>query len=91
MLGGYTHSNWIYTDEILKNIDSWDFTSSYPYILVTHKFPASEFCKCKLDSVKDMSKRFAYLLVVEFENIESKFYNNFISTSKCRTVINRKV
>lgn len=31
--GGYTHANWIYADEIHKNVESWDFTSSYPYIL----------------------------------------------------------
>lgn len=87
MLGGYTHSNWVYTDEVLKNIDSWDFTSSYPYILVTHQFPASEFSKCQIDSKEQMSRRFAYLLVVEFEEIESKYYNNFISQSKCRKII----
>ena len=86
--GGYTHSNWIYTDEILENIDSWDFTSSYPYILVTHKFPATEFKKCEIKSVEDMSNKFAYLMVVEFEEIESKYFNNFISQSKCRSVIN---
>lgn len=29
-MGGYTHANWLYTDEILEDVDSWDFTSSYP-------------------------------------------------------------
>ena len=83
---GYTHANWIYADEILKNIDSWDFTSSYPYVLVTHKYPATEFKKCNIKNVKQMSNRFAYLLVVRFKNIKSKYYNNFISASKCRNI-----
>lgn len=29
-MGGYTHANWLYTDEIIGDVDSWDFTSSYP-------------------------------------------------------------
>lgn len=33
-----------------------------------------------------MLSRFAYLLVVKFKNIKSKFYNNFISFSKCRNI-----
>lgn len=28
--GGYTHANYVYTDEIVRCVDSWDFTSSYP-------------------------------------------------------------
>lgn len=84
--GGYTHSNWIYTDEIQKNITSWDFTSSYPYILVSHQFPSSEFQKCLITRKEQMIKRFAYLLVVEFKNIKCKYYNNFISQSKCSKI-----
>lgn len=84
--GGYTHANWIYTDEIIKNIDSFDFTSSYPYILVTHQFPSYEFKKTTIRTVEKMSKRFAYLLVVKFKNLKCKYYNNFISQSKCRNI-----
>lgn len=35
-----------------------------------------------------MISRFAYLLVVRFKNIKSKYYNNFISYSKCRYIKN---
>lgn len=89
--GGYTHANWIYTDEILNNVDSYDFTSSYPYILVTHQFPSYEFKPCKIDKLEKMSKRFAYLLIVKFKNIKSKYYNNFISQSKCRNIRGRSL
>lgn len=84
--GGYTHANWIYADEVIENVDSWDFTSSYPYILVTHRFPSSIFKKCFIKNVEEMSKQFAYLLVVKFKNIKCKYYNNFISSSKCRNI-----
>lgn len=85
--GGYTHANWIYTDEIQKNIESWDFTSSYPYILVSHQFPSTEFQKCNIKSRNQMLKRFAYILVVEFKGIKCKYFNNFISQNKCQSII----
>lgn len=85
-MGGYTHANWIYADEILKDVDSFDETSAYPYVLVTCKFPSSEFFKCNIKTVNEMSKRLAYLLVVRFKNVKSKYYNSFISASKCRNI-----
>ena len=89
-MGGYTHANWLYTDEVLKNVDSWDFTSSYPYVLVAYKYPAFEFKLCNIKNVNQMSKKFAYLLVVKFTNMKSKFYNNFLSSSKCRHIFGGK-
>lgn len=86
--GGYTHANYIYVNEILKNIESWDFTSSYPYILVSHQFPSTEFRECNIKSASQMLKRFAYIIVVEFTNIKSKYFNNFISASKCTNIYN---
>lgn len=86
--GGYTHANYIYANEILKNIDSWDFTSSYPYILVSHQFPSTEFRECNIKSASQMLKKFAYIIVVEFTNIKSKYFNNFISASKCTNIYN---
>ena len=81
--GGYTHANFIYSDEVLKNVDSYDETSAYPYVLVSHKFPMSEFKKCEIKKAEDMLNSFAYLVRVKFHNIKCKYYNNFISASKC--------
>lgn len=85
-LGGYTHANWIYADEVLRNVDSYDIASSYPYVLVTQKYPNSEFRPCKIKKREEMSKRLAYLLVVRFKNVKCRYYNNFISASKCRNL-----
>ncbi len=85
-MGGYTHANWLYADEIIKNVDSWDFTSSYPYVMVTHKFPSTKFKPCNIRRLEDMNNRFAYLMVVKFRNIKSRYYNNFISQSKCQGI-----
>lgn len=81
--GGYTHANYIFTDEVLKNVDSYDETSAYPYVLVTYRFPMGSFKECNIKSCDDMIDKFAYLLKVKFTNIKSKYYNNFISASKC--------
>lgn len=85
-MGGYTHANWIYADEVLEDVDSYDETSAYPYVLVTSKFPSGEFRKCNIKNVKQMSKRLSYLLVVKFTNIKCKYHNNFISASKCQNI-----
>ena len=45
-----------------------------------------EFKRDNIKTADDMLSRFAYLLVVRFKNIKSKFYNNFISFSKCRNI-----
>ena len=84
--GGFNHANWIYADEIIEDVDSYDFTSSYPYVMVTGKYPSTEFKKCNIKSEKEMIKRFAYILVVKFKNIKSKYFNNYISMSKCRNI-----
>lgn len=81
--GGYTHANYIYSDKILENIDSYDETSAYPYVLVTCKFPSTEFKKCYIKKVENMLPNYAYLVKVKINRVKSKYYNNFISESKC--------
>jgi hypothetical protein len=85
-MGGYTHANWIYTDEIIPDVDSYDECSAYPYVLTCFKFPSKEFRKCLINNREEMSKRFAYILTVRFKNIKCKYYNNFISNSKCNYI-----
>ena len=84
--GGITHASWLFADKVLKNIDSYDEVSAYPYTLVTCKFPSSEFREVELRDVRDMNKRFCYILEVEFEDVESRYYNTYISSSKCQDI-----
>lgn len=85
--GGYTHANYMYTDEVIPNVDSYDETSAYPYVMVTSKFPMSEFKECHIKTVDDMLTKYAYLLKVTFHNLKCKYYNNFISASKCENIV----
>ena len=86
--GGYTHSNWIYTDEVLHNITSYDFTSSYPYVMVAYKFPMSTFKKIYLKDLDSMVPNFAYLLHLKLYNLKVITDNTFISVSKCVNIKN---
>ena len=85
-MGGYTHANYCYSDMVINGVDSYDFTSSYPYVMIGYKYPSSEFYKCDVKRREDMIKNFAYLLVVKFTNISSLHFNNFISSSKCHYI-----
>ena len=80
-----THiGNWIYASTVIKgDIDSWDFTSSYPYVMSTYKFPSTKFKPLKIKKKEQMIEQFAYLIHVKFTDIECKYFNNFISASKC--------
>lgn len=39
--GGFTHANAHYVGQVLENVGSHDFTSSYPAVMVLEKFPMS--------------------------------------------------
>lgn len=40
-LGGFTHANAHYVQQVLTNVQSYDFASSYPAVMVLEKFPMS--------------------------------------------------
>ena len=89
-MGGYTHSNYAFTDTIVKDVDSYDETSAYPYVLTCFKFPAKAFKKGNFKTREELSKKFAYILRVVFKNIRSNYFNNFISASKCEMLSGAK-
>lgn len=87
MHGGYTHANYIHSSRVLKNIDSYDETSAYPYVMVSsNHFPMSHFKKCYIKDIKEMRKWNCYILRVRFTGLECKYFNTFISMSKCRHI-----
>ena len=78
--GGYTHANMIYVDRLLHNVYSYDFASSYPYIMVSSKFPMTPFYKGDL---KNDFENYAYLLKITLTNVKPLLYNHYISKHKC--------
>lgn len=80
--GGYTHANAMYTGELVENVASYDFTSSYPYVMVSEKFPR-KFYKYPVTRFESMNPEKAYLLYVKFNNIKCVKDNVYISAGKC--------
>lgn len=79
MQGGYTHLNYFYNNVLLEDVDSYDISSSYPYVMCTQKFPMSKFMQCEN---YDRDKNYAYYMLVEFENILSCTTWNYIARHK---------
>lgn len=92
--GGFTHANALWTNEIINNVRSFDFTSSYPYVMISEKFPMSEFKKVAIRSEEELQKylkNYCCLFDIEFENISPRLYHeNYISKSHCSKLINAK-
>ena len=63
--GGYTHGNRYLINEVLEGeIQCYDFTSSYPFVILSEKFPVCKFMpfrNCSIDDLCDMSDRYAFI------------------------------
>lgn len=85
--GGFTHANAYYTGALCEGVASYDFTSSYPYVMVSEQFPMSRGVKVKLQSADEFRKYLdEYLCVfdISFTNLMAKEpHENPISISKC--------
>lgn len=85
-MGGYTHANYIYSDEVIEDVDSYDEASAYPYVMVTRRFPMTQFKPCDIKNREELIDDFAYLIRVQLNKVHCKYYNNFISGSKCEEI-----
>lgn len=55
--------------------------------MISERYPLNEFRKINLKDVNKMQDCFAYLVHIKFTNIKCKYYNNFISQSKCVRIL----
>lgn len=90
-MGGFTHSSLNHTGKVLTNVSSIDFTSSYPSVMLSEKFPMSRFKKTKITSLKTLKeycKKYAVIFDVKFINLTPKIsHENYISESKCYNLV----
>ena len=88
-MGGFTHASMLHSGELLKNVSSIDFTSSYPAVMLSEKFPMS---KPKHENLKEISftdlmadSEKGLMFDVRFNNLHSKLtHETYLSESKCR-------
>lgn len=86
-MGGFTHANAVYTDEVLSDVDSYDFTSSYPTVMVAEQFPMSTGVEIEVKSTKQfefLTSKYCCVFDIEFNDIYARAtQDNPISASKC--------
>lgn len=86
-MGGFTHANGFYTDKVVNNVTSFDFTSAYPSVMITEKYPMGRGELIELKSKEEFFKNielYCCIFDVTFYNIEeTEFYEHPISTSQC--------
>ena len=91
-MGGFTHANANYVGDIVENVTSIDFTSSYPSVMVSEKFPMSRFKNISCETVAEfeqLAERYALIFNVRFINIRPAItQENYISASKCHELEN---
>lgn len=82
--GGYTHANYLHANKLLYNVHSMDIASSYPFVMISERFPSSKWYSIRPYEIdKYRNENYSLLIDVTFYNIESKMSMRYISTSKC--------
>lgn len=85
--GGFTHSNAYMTGKVINNVYSFDFTSSYPYVMLSEKFPMSRGQLVNIESVEELKKYlnlYCCIFDITFFNISPLLtFENPISREKC--------
>lgn len=89
--GGSTHANWLYSDRVIHEVDSWDISSSYPFTQVVEKFPMSPFIECEYRDFFRNNDKYSFIIIFSCKEVKSKLFNTFLSKSKCRKVDNCKL
>lgn len=91
-MGGYTHANAYYSGQILENVSSVDFSSSYPSVMVTEKYPMSEPIPVEINTIEQLEDKMrnkALIFDIRLTGVESKItQDNYISESKCNELVN---
>lgn len=87
--GGFTHANSKYVDKILSDVDSMDFTSSYPFCLLLPIYPITKGKYVKSVKPSDMelysNPYTVSIFTVRLRDLERKssMPDDIISISKC--------
>lgn len=84
--GGDTHGNYKFVNKTLKNVKSFDITSSYPASMLMDKYPMTAFTKITLSTFQKLSfEDHAMLIDIALKDVKYKGKSNmtYIPVSKC--------
>ena len=88
--GGFTHANPFYSGKTLRNVSSYDFTSSYPTVMLAEKFPMDKgeiYTPKSRDDFLKCLKLYCCVFDVEIYDLQAVlFFENYLSESRCHKV-----
>lgn len=90
--GGFTHADSLSVGVIQHDVASYDFTSSYPSVIITEKYPMTRGILRDIKSREQMDEYmhdYNCIFTMYLKNVTSKIrYEHYISYSKCETIKN---
>lgn len=93
--GGFTHANPFYVEQVIENVASFDFTSSYPGVIVAEKFPMSSselLDEVTTEEFNYSLQKYCCLFELELFGVCSViFYDSYISRFRCRELIHPQI
>ena len=93
--GGFTHANPLVVGAIQKNIASYDFTSSYPAVMLSEKYPMTNGKLVNISSKEEFEKYinlYCCLFDATFSDLKSNiWFEHYISESHCYARSNVKL
>lgn len=87
--GGYTHANRMYAGvvqgvkETGEIIEHFDFSSSYPTVLVAYKYPCTPWAYIPSKTIPSDFDDNAYIMTLKFYDIRCETCNSYIQIVKC--------
>lgn len=89
--GGFVHANVKHVNQTINNVGSIDFTSSYPYAMVSDYYPMSKPKEVRIDTYQHLQyyiSRYCIMMDVKFINLKPINPNeNPISSSRCSKLV----
>ena len=94
--GGFTHANIYNVGKVINDVTSYDFTSSYPAVMLSEKYPMSTAHYKEQITIEQLNNYInnGFLLIfdIHLKNIFPKiFSDNILSYSKCWNVKGEKI
>lgn len=83
--GGYTHANKYYSGKVVRGlIQHYDFSSSYPTVMVCEKYPCTPWAYTGKKEIPDIKtfKDYAYIMELKLYDVVSASYNTYIQAAK---------
>ncbi|MCQ2088059.1 MAG: hypothetical protein MJZ37_08385 [Bacilli bacterium] len=87
--GGYVHANAQHVEEIIDNVDSIDFTSSYPSVMLTQYNVGSRFYDRNIKSMEQFEgylEKYCVWFRATFYNLRAKTSHTIESSNKCEYI-----